>query len=335
LLAFSGSAAALQGPECLVAVNTLNAHPVLGTVSLLNSHRIVHPLRFGAPGELDHWSIADWCDQCHRKAGLVVWADTPRLGDEHPQGEALAALVLGKIDAFEVCYFADVEPDVLGDYYRLLDCGVRVPLAGGSGKRSNLVPLGAVRTYAHLGSGAPLTYAAWIEAVRAGRTFITNAPLLTLTVGEQGPGVVLPRSAGQTVRVRAEARSAVPFDQLELLVNGTVSAAKTASGNRLSAVVETDVPVIGSAWIAARCWSRERLADGQCVYAHTSPVYLHVEGAPLRPEADTLAPLLAVLGRTLAWVAGPARCENERQRQHLTEVLQAGQQALSRRGECP
>jgi hypothetical protein len=332
LLAFSGMAPALEGHNCLVAVNTLNAHPVLGTVGLLNSHRVVHPLRFGAPGALDHWSVADWCDQCHRKVGLVVWADVPRLTEEHPQGEALAALVLGKIDAFEVCHFPDTEPDVLGHYYRLLDCGLRVPLAGGSGKTSNRVPLGAVRTYAHLGADVPLTYAGWIAAVRAGRTFVTNAPLLTLSVDEQGPGAVLARSAGQPVRVRAETRSAVPFDQLEVLVNGFVSAAKPASGNRQSAVVETEIPVTSSAWVVARCWSHERLADGQCVYAHTSPVHIEVEGAPLRPDADTLEPLLAVLDRTRAWVENSARCESERQRQHLIEVLQAAQRELVRRG---
>src|SRR5436305_394327 len=78
LLAFSGTRAALEAPGCAVAVNTLNAHPTLGTVGLLNSHRPVYPLRFGAPGA-DDWSVADWCDQCHRKAGLVTWPDLPRL----------------------------------------------------------------------------------------------------------------------------------------------------------------------------------------------------------------------------------------------------------------
>ena len=33
--------------------------------------------------------------------------------------------------------FPDVEPETLADWYRLLDCGYRVPLVGGSGKNSN------------------------------------------------------------------------------------------------------------------------------------------------------------------------------------------------------
>src|SRR5262249_45285712 len=63
LLAFSGTRPALDGSPYVV-VNTYNTHPVLGTVALLNSHRPVYPLRFGAPDGLDDWSVSDWCDQC-------------------------------------------------------------------------------------------------------------------------------------------------------------------------------------------------------------------------------------------------------------------------------
>jgi hypothetical protein len=333
ILAFSGTQPAMPPGACLVAVNTLNSHPILGTVSLLNCHRAVYPLSFGNPPEPDNWSVADWCDQCHRKAGLVVWPDL-RLTDESPQGEALAALLLGKIDAYEVSLFPDPEPAVLGEWYRLLDCGLRLPLVGGSGKDSNAVALGCVRTYARLEPGQELSYAAWIEAVRAGRTFVTNGPLLSLSVDGQGPGAVLPVPAGRAVRLRAEAHSAIPFDQLEVLASGTLVAAKPASGNRQSAVLETELTAPVRTWVAARCWGQEALVGGagrQCVYAHTAPVYLEGEGPPTDPDADTVAPLLAVLDRTLTWVAEQARCENDRQRQHLAEVLQAGRQELLRR----
>jgi hypothetical protein len=332
LLAFSGTRPALEGPECLVAVNTLNEHPLLGTVALLNCHRVVYPLRFGGPGGLDDWSVADWCDQCHRKSGLVVWPDLPRLSPERPQGEALAALILGKIDAYEVSRFDDPEPEVLGHWYRLLNCGIRVPLAGGSGKDSNAIALGAVRTYARLPPGEALSYAAWVEAVRAGRTFVTNGPLLSLTVDDQGPGAVVEvPPEGRRLRVRAEAQSTVPFDQLEVLADGEVIVEKVASGNRQSAVLEVEHAAAGSGWLAARCWGRERLADGQCVYAHTSPVCFQAGGRPVRHAPKTVAPLLAALDATLGWVANEARCENERQREHLAGVLGEARRELLRR----
>src|SRR5262249_9605753 len=67
------------------------------------------------------------------------------------------------------------------------------------------------------------------------------------------------------------------------------------------------------------------------VRAHTSPVYLQVEGRPLRLNADTIAPLFAVLDAMLAWAQRDARCGNEHQREQLMEIFQAARQELLRR----
>jgi hypothetical protein len=323
LLAFSGTQAALDGSPCVV-VNTCNTHPVLGTVALLNCHRVVYPLRFGAPDALEDWSVSDWCDQCHRKKGLVVWPDLPRLTAEHPQGEALAALLLGKIDAFEVCRLTHALPD----WYRLLACGQRLPLMGASGKDSNTVALGALRTYARLEPNQDFSYGAWIESVRAGRTFVTDGPLLSMTVNGQEPGAVLSLpNEGQIVRIQVEARSVTPFSRLECLYNGAVVAAADTDRESRAATVEMDVPISGSGWLAARCLDD----DGSTIRAHTSPVYVQMDGRPLRANAETMAPLLAVLDGTLAWVQREARCPKQQQRDQLMQTLQAARQELLRR----
>jgi hypothetical protein len=325
LLAFSGTRPTLDGSPCVV-VNTCNTHPVLGTVALLNCHRPVYPLRFGAPDSLDDWSVSDWCDQCHRKKGLVVWPDEARLTSEHPQGEALAALLLGKVDAFEICHLGDPQSRALDHWYRLLACGQRLPLAGASGKDRNTMTLGAVRTYARLEPGQGFSYGAWIEAVRAGRTFVTDGPLLSMTADENGPGSVLALpDSGKAVRVRAEAHSATPFGRLEMLYNSEVVAACEPDGDRCTATIETDVPVDSGGWLAACCRGGE---NGSPVRAHTSPVYLEIEGRPLRPNADAIAPLLAVLDVMLTWVRRDARCANEQQREQLAETFQTARREL-------
>ena len=51
---------------------------------------------------MDDWSLADWCDQCHRKGGLVIGANPRREGAGPTPGETLADLILGKIDALEI-----------------------------------------------------------------------------------------------------------------------------------------------------------------------------------------------------------------------------------------
>jgi hypothetical protein len=330
LLAFSGTQPALEGPPYVV-VNTCNTHPVLGTVALLNCHRVVYPLRFGAPGGMDDWSIVAWCDQCHRKKGLVVWPDLPRLTAEQPQGEALAALLLGKMDAFEVCRLSHS----LSDWYRLLACGQRLPLIGASGKDSNAVALGAMRTYAHLEPNQEFSYGAWIEAVRTGRTFVTDGPLLALAVNGQEIGSVLSLpDEEQPVHVQAEAHSVTPFARLECVYNGAVIAANSpvqAEGTKgWTTTLATDVPIAGSGWLAARCLG----ADG-AIQAHTSPVYVQRKDRPLCPDADTMAPLLAVLDRTLAWVRQEARCPKEQQRDQLMQTLSAARQELWQRSHIP
>jgi hypothetical protein len=333
LLAFSGTKAALSSAACHVVVNTMNSHPVLGTVGLLHSHRPVFPLRFGAPGASDDWSVADWCDQCHRKAGFVTWPDLPRLDEAHPQGEALSALVLGKVNAYEICSIPAQDCPAIRDYYRLLNAGLSPVLVGGSGKESNAVPLGALRTYARLSPGEPLTAESWITSVSSGRTFITNGPLLSLRVNATaGPGDRVGVRPGERVQFRAEARSVIPFDRLELVAGGDVIAEASASGDRVAATIETDYLATKSTWIALRCYSVEHLDTGSYVYAHANPLWLDVAGRPFVPAEEALAFLFDNLARTRRWVEAEARCA-DKARQHLLGVLDEARQVLqSRRG---
>jgi hypothetical protein len=335
LLAFSGQRPALEAPGHLVAVNTHNCHPVLGHLGLLNCHRVVYPLRFGGPDGLDDWALADWCDQGHRKGGLVVWTRTAHEVAGFRFGEPLADLVLGKVDAFEIDAFEDSPFDVLADWYALLNCGLRVPLAGGSGKDNNGMLLGGMRTYARLQPGEEFTYKSWIEAVRAGRTFVTNSPLLAFHVDGREPGeTVQPSANPQAVRARAEARSVVPFDRLEVIANGKVIAETGSSGTPSSAVLETDVPLSSSGWLAARCRGEQQLLQrpaNQRVFAHTSPVYVQVAGQPAPVDVAALNRFVAELDRMLDWVGRAARSENERQREHLAEIFRAARQELQRR----
>jgi hypothetical protein len=330
LLAFSGTVPALERPDVVVAVNTLNTHPQLGTLALLDSHRPVFPLRFGGPDGMDDWSLLDWCDQCHRKRGLVVWPDLPRLTPEAPQGEALAAALLGKVDAFEASAFGEAEPAVLADWYELLDCGLRLPLAGGSGKNSNATAAGAVRTYARLRPDETFSYGGWASAVRAGRTFVTNGPLLTLDVDGEGPGhVFAAMPEGRPVRVRAEARGEVPFDRVEVLYNGRLVADRGASGNRQAAVLECGFTPAGPGWLAARCRGGERLADGQVAYAHTSPVWFHPGGKPPRPDADAARRFLEILERTSDRAVNTARYERPASREQRLGALAEARRVLT------
>jgi hypothetical protein len=342
ILAFSGQRPVLELPGCLVVVNTYNIHPVLGQIALLNCHRPVYPLRFGEAQGWDNWTVSDWCDQCHRKGGLVVWTAAGTMDSLHEHGEALANLIRGKVDAFETngleCEAVELYTPL---WYDLLNAGLQVPLVGASTKESNHQALGEPRTYARLQPGEAFTYKTWIEAVRAGRTCVTNGPLLSLTAQGHDPGAVLDLLAPpQTIHVRAEARSLMPFELLQLVLNGAVVATAPAQGSPATAVLEQDVPVAASGWLAARCACRPwehpdynptSVPEEPSAFAQTSPVYVRLQGCPPRADRKAVANLLARLDASLEWVSGHGRFENEPQRHRLVEILQSARQELIRR----
>lgn len=325
IVAFSGQKPALESPGHLVAVNTHNTHPVLGSLGLLHCHRAVYPLSFGGVNGRDDWTLADWCDQCHRKNGLVVWTRTWHEGNpDFRFGEPLADLILGQVDAFEIEFYEDSPFDVLSDWYTLLGAGLRVPLVGSSGKDCNALALGAMRTYARIQPLEVFGYRAWIEAVRAGRTFATNGPLLSFTVNGFDPGATVDLPAGtQTVRVHATARSVVPFDRVEVIVNGTVAATAPAA-------VDADVLVPDGGWVAVRCLGTRLLPHRpapQRVFAHTSPVHVTREGRSRPRDTQAVARLAGELERLQQWAEQQARC-TDRQREHLVEIFRSARQRL-------
>src|SRR5262249_54525999 len=98
-------------------------------------------------------------------------------------------------------------------YYRLLNCGLRIPPTAGSPSRGVPNPRGHHRRYVHVGpaegEGAPeaeskrkeLTWQKWWEGLRAGRSFVTNGPMLLVTANGEMPGKVFSAGPGGTVEV--------------------------------------------------------------------------------------------------------------------------------------
>jgi hypothetical protein len=194
------------------------------------------------------WSLLDWCDQCHRKRGLVVWPDTPRLTAEHPAGEALLAAFQSQVDALEV-----VRESSLALYHALLQAGLRLTLVGSSGRDDRTHRLGQVRTYAQLRPEEECSLATFLEAVRAGRTVASSGPVVEL------------RATDEAWEVEAESEQTV-----ELLHNGRTIA--SAQG-----LLSVPRPNLAGGWIAAR-------THGPHGWAHTTARWLP---GPFVPRLDS------------------------------------------------
>jgi hypothetical protein len=107
-------------------------------------------------------------------------------------------------------------------YYHLLNCGLRIPPSAGSASGVLPNPVGYNRVYVHL--GPDLDHTKWWHGLRAGRSFVTNGPLLRVRVGGQLPGHVFTGPAGKEIRleVTAALTSNDPVSFLEVIKDGEV-----------------------------------------------------------------------------------------------------------------
>ncbi len=193
----------------------------------------------------------------------------------------------------------------LNIWYHTLNVGFRTRIAGETdfpciydGR------VGIGRTYAKV--DGPLSYSSWLEALKAGRSYVSDGKthLMDFRVNEtavgtngselrlNGPATVtvsmnaaayLPERPNETIRCR-------PFDEkpywdlerarigdsrdvaVEIVVNGTAVARRNLTADGRIRKLEFEVPVKESSWIAARILPA----------AHTNPIFVLTGGKPVR-----------------------------------------------------
>jgi hypothetical protein len=234
--------------------------------------------------------VADMAHQQHALVGYVHPYDSvpDPVNDQSLNHELPVDLALGKVDYIEVLGFAD-HRSTASVWYRLLNCGFHLPTGAGTDAMANYAslrgPVGLNRVYAKVPSG-PLDIAVWLDALKHGRTFATNGPLLGFSLGGRQLGDELHLPAGEnTVKFSAWLRSFVPIDHLQVICNGQV--ARDIKMNGESADIEDTIPISQSGWCLLRAWSEkaEHPILDLYPYATTSPIYVTVEGlTPNRNE---------------------------------------------------
>ncbi len=303
--------------EFLVRVGTENRMQVLGHISLLGYNGpMIHPLCTGGPdesaiGDPQEVTMAEWASRCIEQGGLVVMPHGP-----NPNAERAADIVLGLIHAIEMMTFNPFDAQInafgLADWYRYQNLGYQIPLSGGSDKMSAASLLGGVRTYAHLGE-MDFSYQGWMDAMRAGNTFVTVGPLIEFAVEGKPAGgrIEMPASGGVEVTWNVESVRC-PIEKIEVIAGGQV--ADEVAVNALSHTGHVAVPVRASTWIALRVRGSLSGRPGD-IAAHTSAVQILVDGKELFSTVDAVN-LLEQIEGTLAYVDTIApRPEAQRYRQ--------------------
>jgi hypothetical protein len=317
---FEGGLNRFSSRRRLIYVNQEFRNNHLGHVCLLNLKRLVEPVKTMQAYEYPlHLRV---CDETHAQGGYVSWAHFP----SWPGVESPLDIAMEKVDGLEILcvldprefpvFMKNVVPEFEANHglhlwYRYLNCGFQLPATAGTDKMSTFVTVGANRVLAHV--EGEFTYQNWVNALKLGRTFVTNSPVLTFTVDGHDPGATLQFDSGRdrVARVHALAESQLPYDRLEIVANGTVVAQTTPSGTRHRAEIHLEHRVQQSCWLAARVFEDldgyrgrgvdfqethvprgTRLSDyygtrrPETVFAHSSPVYLIRDGAAIRNWED-------------------------------------------------
>jgi len=174
-------------------------------------------------------SNANVADLVHEQGALVGYVHPLEIVPD-PKKDAVtyelpADVALGKVDYIEVVGFAD-HKSTAEVWYKLLNCGFRLPTAAGTDFMGNYAslrgPAGLNRVYAEVPAG-PLQLQPWLESIKAGRTFATNGPLLRFELGLKTPGGELKLDKKQDVFFRAALGSIVPVDHLQIVCDGKVA----------------------------------------------------------------------------------------------------------------
>ena len=236
-------------------------------------------------------------DLAHGEGALVGYVhpyEEPPQPLTHPvhtdADELPVDVALGKVDYMEIVSFADHQATA-AVWYRLLNLGFRIPAAGGTDAMADYAilrgPVGLNRVYASVPEG-PLSSRDWLEALRQGRTFATNAPLLDFSLAGQPIGSSLQLPGAQAVGFTARLRSIVPLDHAQIVCNGHIARELNLTGHRDALTASGTLPIGRSGWCLMRAFTAqaEYPVLDNFVYATTSPIYVSVNGEKPRSPED-------------------------------------------------
>jgi hypothetical protein len=174
-------------------------------------------------------------------------------------------------------------------YYRLLECGLRIPPTAGSASGVLPNPVGYNRVYVHVGK--ELTWEKWWEGLREGRSFVTNGPMLLVTANGKMPGQVFTAGRGEAVKVALEGelktRDTIRF--AEIIRDGEVE-------RRVSVAQFARTGSLGTLTFKTSGWFLVRaIAESSRTFrfASTAPFYVEVGDAKRRVSKSAVKFFLA------------------------------------------
>jgi len=170
-------------------------------------------------------------------------------------------------------------------YYMYLNAGIRLMPTAGSASFPIANPFGYNRIYAYI--EGELTIENWFKAIKTGRSFVTNGPMLITSVSSNPLKNEILSREGEKIGLTCKIYSASPIEKLEILKNGEV----ITTINHIKLVdnqveIESWITADESCWIIARCF--EKRDDSNVRFAHSSPIFIQVKEKPFRLNQEAI-----------------------------------------------
>lgn len=298
-----------------------------GHVMLLAIPELVYPVSIG-PGisktGTDGLPLARGIDRAHEMGGTVIWCHNKWGLEDIPSWLA------GRLEANNI-FDGGTHGSFEHSFYGYLNAGIKVPFSTGT----DWFIYDFSRVY--VPSDSRPTPEQWLEQLAAGRSFITNGPLLELTVNGRGIGEDVAVDGPGLVRAHCRAVGRVDFKRLELVQSGKVVAwiGTVPADGHYTANLDVAIDIRKPCWLALRTPPPSIPDDpdyatpaplneyGRELFAHTSATFVDVAGQRIF-QREAGERLLADMQAGREFISQRGLFSDETERQRVLEVYDAG-----------
>jgi TolB protein len=239
-----------------------------------------------------------------KQGGLGGYVHPVSIKDPFKEGGAssipillIADAVMGEVDILELgCLWTD-EIGTASLWHEFLNLGIPIALSAGSDVMNDLyrtMAIGATRVYVK--PEGKLTVENYIEALRKGRSFVSNGPQILFSVeGYEVSDVI--KSKNKKAKWKLEVHSPISYEKVEIFVNGNVvSTKKSKNGNSETYSGSIEIPKGG--WVTARVSGSKSewpMMDSY-IFAESSPIWFDKIGSTMpNTKIDAANKLLKIL----------------------------------------
>ncbi len=200
------------------------------------------------------------------QGGFTGYAHVDRVWFNDEGGLALN-VPMGVIDFLEILQLGEMQTKLWYDY---LNLGFKLlPIAGSD--FPYLDHPGSVRSYVNIeGTFSPES---WFKGFKAGRTFVTNGPMLSFSVNNQPIGSTIKIDKNEKITIKAEVKIDTiidALDYLELVVNGEV-VKKIDAIEKGFIFLDHVLKIEKGSWLAIRAFGKKR------GLIHSAATYVHID----------------------------------------------------------